>query len=74
MLPNHKPDSLHSAKATPQTRPSKKTERIFQNDLQDDALPAYSAGKFSVSACYNQEHLNCFIKKITINNCLCKAS
>ncbi|EOY22966.1 Microtubule associated protein family protein isoform 4 [Theobroma cacao] len=43
MLPNHKPDSLHSAKATPQTRPSKKTERIFQNDLQDDALPAYSA-------------------------------
>ncbi|XP_022735076.1 65-kDa microtubule-associated protein 3-like [Durio zibethinus] len=42
MLPTHKPDSLHPAKATPQTRPSKKTERIFQNDLlnhrQDEAI------------------------------------
>ncbi|XVF09710.1 hypothetical protein REPUB_Repub07fG0118800 [Reevesia pubescens] len=47
MLPTHKPDSLHSAKATPQTRPSKKTERLFQNDhlnhRQDDAIPAFSA-------------------------------
>ncbi|XVF53985.1 hypothetical protein PTKIN_Ptkin05aG0144800 [Pterospermum kingtungense] len=35
-----------SAKATPQTRPSKKTEHIFQNDLnhrQDDAISAVSA-------------------------------
>ncbi|XVE58677.1 hypothetical protein DITRI_Ditri04bG0187900 [Diplodiscus trichospermus] len=48
MLPSHKPDSLHSAKATPQTRPSKKTERVLQNDHllnhpQDEAIPAFSA-------------------------------
>ncbi|XVF12377.1 hypothetical protein REPUB_Repub08aG0112200 [Reevesia pubescens] len=45
--PTHKPDPLHSAKATPQTRPSKKTERMFQNDhlnhRQDDTIPAFSA-------------------------------
>ncbi|XP_022736876.1 65-kDa microtubule-associated protein 3-like [Durio zibethinus] len=47
LLPTHKPDSLHSAKATPQTRPSKKTERMFHNDhlnhRQDDTIPAFSA-------------------------------
>ncbi|XVF50699.1 hypothetical protein PTKIN_Ptkin04bG0123300 [Pterospermum kingtungense] len=47
MLPTHKPDLLHSAKATPQTRPSKKTERMFQNDHlnhhQDEAVPVFSA-------------------------------
>ncbi|GMI75492.1 PLEIADE, MICROTUBULE-ASSOCIATED PROTEIN 65-3 [Hibiscus trionum] len=45
MIPTHKPDSLHSAKATPKTRPSKKNERM-QNDhpnhRQDDAT-AFSA-------------------------------
>ncbi|XWS50660.1 hypothetical protein CRYUN_Cryun12cG0105300 [Craigia yunnanensis] len=47
MLPTHKPDLLHSAKATPQTRPSKKTECMLQNDhlnhRQDDTIPAFSA-------------------------------
>ncbi|TYG60190.1 hypothetical protein ES288_D07G048500v1 [Gossypium darwinii] len=46
MLPTHKPDSLHSAKATPQTL-HKRTERMFQNDhlnhRHDDAIPAFSA-------------------------------
>ncbi|MBA0846694.1 hypothetical protein Goshw_005755 [Gossypium schwendimanii] len=46
MLPTHKPDSLHSAKATPQTH-HKRTERMFQNDhlnhRHDDAIPAFSA-------------------------------
>ncbi|XWS61043.1 hypothetical protein CRYUN_Cryun07bG0091800 [Craigia yunnanensis] len=46
MLPIHKPDSLHSAKVTPQTRPNKKTERMSQNDRlnhrQDEAIPAFS--------------------------------
>lgn len=54
MLPVHKPDLLNSAKATPQVRSSKKTEHIFQNGLnhhQDDAIPALSPGRFSVSAC-----------------------
>ncbi|XWS37719.1 hypothetical protein CRYUN_Cryun19dG0069100 [Craigia yunnanensis] len=45
MLPTCKPDLLHSAKATPQTRPSKKMEHVFQNDHlnhhQDDAIPAF---------------------------------
>ncbi|OMO98059.1 Microtubule-associated protein, MAP65/Ase1/PRC1 [Corchorus olitorius] len=45
MHPPHKLDSLPSFKATPQTRPSKKTERIFQNDHQDDALSAFSAAR-----------------------------
>ncbi|XP_022774468.1 65-kDa microtubule-associated protein 3-like [Durio zibethinus] len=47
ILPTHKPDLLHSAKATPLTRPSRKTEHMFQNDYlnhrQDDATPAFSA-------------------------------
>ncbi|KHG27998.1 65-kDa microtubule-associated 3 -like protein [Gossypium arboreum] len=46
MLPTHKPDSLHSEKATPQTL-HKRTERMFQNDhlnhRHDDAIPAFSA-------------------------------
>ncbi|KAK8559444.1 hypothetical protein V6N13_026867 [Hibiscus sabdariffa] len=44
MLPTCKPDSLHSAKATPQT--PNKTERMFQNHFNhrhDDAIPAFSA-------------------------------
>ncbi|KAE8681496.1 65-kDa microtubule-associated protein 3 [Hibiscus syriacus] len=44
-IPSHKPDSLHSAKATPKT--TKKNDRMFQNDhlnhRQDDAIPAFSA-------------------------------
>ncbi|KAK8627888.1 hypothetical protein V6N13_135485 [Hibiscus sabdariffa] len=46
MIPSHKPDSLHSAKATPKTT-RKKNERTFQNDhlnhRQDDIIPAFSA-------------------------------
>ncbi|GMJ13542.1 PLEIADE, MICROTUBULE-ASSOCIATED PROTEIN 65-3 [Hibiscus trionum] len=46
MIPSHKPDSLHSAKATPKTT-RKKNERMFQNDhlnhRLDDAIPALSA-------------------------------
>ncbi|XVE64112.1 hypothetical protein DITRI_Ditri07aG0075600 [Diplodiscus trichospermus] len=46
MLPTHKPDLLPSTKATPQTRPSKKTEGLLQNDhfnhRQDDAIPGFS--------------------------------
>ncbi|KAE8729922.1 65-kDa microtubule-associated protein 3 [Hibiscus syriacus] len=45
MIPTHKPDSLHSAKATTKTRPSKKNERMQNEHLnhrQDDAT-AFSA-------------------------------
>ncbi|MFQ6631234.1 hypothetical protein Gotur_010000 [Gossypium turneri] len=41
MVPAHKPDSLHSAKATPKTRPSKKSDHL--NHRQDDGIPAFSA-------------------------------
>ena len=58
MLLTHKPDSVYSAKATRQTRSRNKTEQKFQNGhlnhRQDEAVPAFSAGKFSC-ACYNQE-------------------
>ncbi|KAE8678313.1 65-kDa microtubule-associated protein 3 [Hibiscus syriacus] len=46
MIPSHKPDSLHTSKATPKTT-RKKNERMFQNDhqnhRQDDAIPPFSA-------------------------------
>ncbi|XWS48355.1 hypothetical protein CRYUN_Cryun13aG0068900 [Craigia yunnanensis] len=46
MLLTHKPESVHSAKAIPQTRPSKKTEQKFQNNhsnqRRDEAVPAFS--------------------------------
>lgn len=50
MLQTPKHDSLHSARATPNTRAIKKTERLQRNDQlnhhQDDGLAGLSAGKF----------------------------
>ncbi|MBA0588265.1 hypothetical protein Gorai_001377 [Gossypium raimondii] len=53
MLQAHKLDSVNSPRIS-QTRSNKKTEFMLQND----AIPASPACKFSVHACYNQEHLN----------------
>lgn len=53
VLQAHKLDSLNSPRIS-QTRSNKKPELMLQND----AIPASPACKFSVHACYNQEHLN----------------